>query len=115
MDPSFEAFVNQSGFGKARLMKLMPRESRDILGRMLEADPEKRAKMPEVLADEWVQSIEACTAEAISLYHPHHLGDKVSNPNPKPRPTSSATEQEDDSASTSESMMALQIPVSPVH
>ncbi|GJJ74003.1 hypothetical protein EMPS_06361 [Entomortierella parvispora] len=119
MDPSFQAFVNPSGFGKARLMKLMPRESRDILGRMLEADPEKRAKMPEVLADEWVQSIDACTAEASCLYHPHHLGDTTFNPNPKPKPESSTAEQEDEKTSatstTSESIMAMQIPVSPVH
>ncbi|KAG0294175.1 serine/threonine protein kinase [Linnemannia gamsii] len=87
-DPSFEAYANSSGAGKARLLKLMPREARPILGRMLEVDPAKRAQMKEVLEDEWVKGIEVCTLQAMCLYHPHHLGEDpncVSNPNPKPR------------------------------
>ncbi|KAF9084697.1 hypothetical protein BGX29_002416 [Mortierella sp. GBA35] len=88
VDPSFEAYSNASGAGKARLLKLMPREARPILGRMLEVDPAKRVLMSEVLEDSWVKSIEACTPQAMCLYHPHHLGEDpncVSNPDPKPR------------------------------
>jgi len=90
VDPSFDAYAKASGAGKARLLKLMPRESRRVLGRMLEMDPSKRALMPEVLADPWVQSIDACTVDYMCPYHPHHLGDTpeaISNPHPKPRPT----------------------------
>ena len=116
VDPSFEAFVNPSGFGKARLMKLMPRESRAILCRMLEEDPEKRAKMPEVLADEWVRSIEACKTDDICLYHSHHLGDVVSNPRPKIKPESVETEKEDGCLTiATESTLSASIAVSPVH
>ncbi|KAF9181200.1 serine/threonine protein kinase [Haplosporangium sp. Z 767] len=88
IDPSFEAYANSSGSGKARLMKLMPREARPILGRMLEVDPSKRALMTEVLDDPWVKSIDYCTMEYMCPYHPHHLGDgpkAISNPNAKPR------------------------------
>ncbi|KAG0055673.1 hypothetical protein BGZ83_007825 [Gryganskiella cystojenkinii] len=116
MDPSFEAYVNPSGFGKARLMKLMPRESRTILSRMLEEDPEKRAKMPEVLADEWVQSIEACKTDDVCLYHSHHLGDVVSNPNPKVKPDSPKTKDDGDTSTVaSKLILSSGIPVAPVH
>ncbi|KAF9968638.1 hypothetical protein BGZ70_000955 [Mortierella alpina] len=141
IDPSFEAYANASGSGKARLLKLMPRESRAILGRMLEVDPSKRVLMPEVLEDEWVKSIDACTMEYMCPYHPHHLGDDasvVSNPNPRPRPqqpeeahkeTEAATEvdSEDGKAkvstaaaaaemhSVSPSLVSIQVPVAPVH
>ncbi|ORZ13831.1 kinase-like domain-containing protein, partial [Lobosporangium transversale] len=71
-DPSFEAFTNASGSGKSRLLKLMPRESRPILSKMLEVDPKKRVLMSEVLEDPWVKSIEACTIQNSCLYHSHH-------------------------------------------
>ncbi len=140
IDPSFEAYANASGSGKARLLKLMPRESRAILGRMLEVDPSKRVLMPEVLEDEWVKSIDACTMEYMCPYHPHHLGDDasvVSNPNPRPRPeqpeahaeaeTETEVESEDGKVkvsaataaaemhSVSPSLVSIQVPVAPVH
>ncbi|KAF9576200.1 serine/threonine protein kinase [Mortierella alpina] len=137
IDPSFEAYANASGSGKARLLKLMPRESRAILGRMLEVDPSKRVLMPEVLEDEWVKSIDACTMEYMCPYHPHHLGDDasvVSNPNPRPRPqqpeeTNAEIEAEDGQVrastaavaaaaemhSVSPSLVSIQVPVAPVH
>ncbi|KAF9932772.1 hypothetical protein BGZ67_004589 [Mortierella alpina] len=144
IDPSFEAYANASGSGKARLLKLMPRESRAILGRMLEVDPSKRVLMPEVLEDEWVKSIDACTMEYMCPYHPHHLGDDasvVSNPNPRPRPqqpeeanAETETETEVESVdgkvkvstaaaaaaaaaemhSISPSLVSIQVPVAPV-
>ncbi|KAG0199086.1 serine/threonine protein kinase [Mortierella sp. GBA30] len=131
IDPSFEAYANPSGSGKTRLLKLMPRESRAILGRMLEVDPSKRALMSDVLEDEWVKSIEACTMESMCPYHPHHLGDDpniVSNPNPKPRfnqTESDATTVNDVESgdvgvktvmpSVASSLVNAQVPVSPVH
>ncbi|KAI1302810.1 serine/threonine protein kinase [Mortierella claussenii] len=135
VDPSFEAYGNSSGSGKARLLKLMPRESRPILSRMLEVDPAKRALMTEVLEDTWVQAIEACTIHNSCLYHSHHLGEEphaIWNPDPKPRfsprPEGQQLEDDDDEVVESEeiekaqsvAMMAgslanSQVPVAPVH
>ncbi|GJJ68034.1 hypothetical protein EMPS_00380 [Entomortierella parvispora] len=140
VDPSFQAFVNPSGNGKLRLLKLLPRESRSILSRMLEVNSALRAKMSEVLADPWIQSIEACTVDKICLFHPHHLGgNAISNPNPQKNPNAPMREEEDEdvtavegmgvkerphsfSSSTSSSLTAAaetllltQIPVMPVH
>ncbi|PGH26991.1 HAL protein kinase [Polytolypa hystricis UAMH7299] len=46
--------------GPWRLLRLLPRESRQIIGRMLKVDPRERATLEEVLADEWVRSSEVC-------------------------------------------------------
>ncbi|KIW01965.1 hypothetical protein, variant [Verruconis gallopava] len=40
--------------GPWRLLRLLPRETRHIIGRMLEIDPKKRATLEEVLSDPWV-------------------------------------------------------------
>ncbi|KAF9540481.1 serine/threonine protein kinase [Mortierella hygrophila] len=132
-DPSFEAYANSSGAGKARLLKLMPRESRPILGRMLEVDPAKRVLMKEVLEDEWVKGIEVCTLQAMCLYHPHHLGEDpncISNPNPKPRfhqqsayvkdedvrgAEVESSEDEEAISVTTASFTSIQMAVAPVH
>ncbi|KAK5165193.1 Nitrogen permease reactivator protein [Saxophila tyrrhenica] len=49
--------------GPLRLLRLLPRESRHIIGRMLELDPKKRADMDEILADPWVQNSLVCRQE----------------------------------------------------
>ncbi|KAG0300157.1 serine/threonine protein kinase, partial [Dissophora globulifera] len=41
-DPSYKAFAKGDGSGKLRLLKLMPRESRPIMSKILEADPRSR-------------------------------------------------------------------------
>ncbi len=46
--------------GPLRLLRLLPRESRHIIGRMLELDPRNRANMDEILADPWVQNSLVC-------------------------------------------------------
>ncbi len=46
--------------GPWRLLRLLPRESRHIIGRMLTIDPKKRAKMPEILDDPWVSDTVIC-------------------------------------------------------
>ncbi|KAJ5893541.1 Protein kinase [Penicillium taxi] len=46
--------------GPWRLLRILPRESRYIIGRMLKVDPKERATLDEVLADDWVRSIESC-------------------------------------------------------
>lgn len=47
--------------GPWRLLRLLPRETRHIIGRMLEVDPKKRATLDEILADKWVASSPVCS------------------------------------------------------
>ena len=71
--------------GPIRLLRLLPRDTRVIIGRMLEIDPRKRANMDEVLANEWVQNALVCTQEEGGRVHHapnhrHHLeGSGASN------------------------------------
>ncbi|EME78278.1 nitrogen permease reactivator protein NPR1 [Pseudocercospora fijiensis CIRAD86] len=46
--------------GPVRLLRLLPRETRHIIGSMLELDPNKRATMDDILADPWVQNALVC-------------------------------------------------------
>lgn len=46
--------------GPWRLLRLLPRETRHIIGRMLEIDPRKRATMAEILDDPWVNGTVIC-------------------------------------------------------
>lgn len=49
--------------GPWRLLRLLPRESRHIIGRMLEVDPKKRATLDEIIADKWVTGSCVCSQE----------------------------------------------------
>ncbi|KAF2659197.1 Pkinase-domain-containing protein [Lophiostoma macrostomum CBS 122681] len=49
--------------GPWRLLRLLPRESRHIVGRMLEVDPKKRATLDEILEDKWVKNSQVCSQE----------------------------------------------------
>ncbi|TVY34165.1 Serine/threonine-protein kinase [Lachnellula occidentalis] len=49
--------------GPWRLLRLLPRESRHIMSRMLEIDPRKRATLEEVLSDPWVSDTVICRQE----------------------------------------------------
>jgi serine/threonine protein kinase len=46
--------------GPWRLLRLLPRESRYVISRMLEIDPKKRATLAEILADPWVSDTVIC-------------------------------------------------------
>jgi serine/threonine protein kinase len=46
--------------GPWRILRLLPRETRHVIGRMLEIDPANRAKMDEVLDDAWVANTVIC-------------------------------------------------------
>ncbi|KAJ5719468.1 hypothetical protein N7493_007923, partial [Penicillium malachiteum] len=59
--------------GPWRLLRILPRESRYIIGRMLKVDPKERATLDEVMADEWVRGIVSCYQEG--------TGDIVNAPN----------------------------------
>ena len=60
--------------GPLRLLRLLPRETRHIIGRMLELDPNKRADMDEILADPWVQNSLVCKQEeeGVIVRAPNH-------------------------------------------
>lgn len=49
--------------GPWRLLRLLPRETRHIIGRMLELDPNKRATLDEILEDPWVLRTPICQQE----------------------------------------------------
>jgi serine/threonine protein kinase len=46
--------------GPWRILRLLPRETRHVIGRMLEIDPKKRIKMEEILEDPWVANTVIC-------------------------------------------------------
>lgn len=49
--------------GPWRLLRILPRESRYIIGRMLKVNPTERALLDEVLSDDWVRNIDSCRQE----------------------------------------------------
>ena len=54
--------------GPWRLLRLLPRESRHIIGRMLELKPANRATMEDIFNDGWIKHIPVCQQE-----EPQHL------------------------------------------
>ncbi|RMZ88976.1 hypothetical protein DV736_g3795, partial [Chaetothyriales sp. CBS 134916] len=55
--------------GPWRLLRILPRESRYIIGRMLKVDPHQRARMEEVLEDDWVLSARVCSQDMNGQVH----------------------------------------------
>lgn len=49
--------------GPWRLLRILPRESRYIIGLMLKVNPRDRATLDEILADEWLKNIRHCRQE----------------------------------------------------
>ena len=49
--------------GPWRLLRLLPRESRYLIGRMLDTDPATRATLEEVQADPWLAKRTCCRQE----------------------------------------------------
>lgn len=47
--------------GPWRLLRLFPRETRDIIGSMLEIDPERRATLQDMLQNPWVTQTPVCS------------------------------------------------------
>jgi hypothetical protein len=74
--------------GPWRLLRILPRESRHIIGRMLRVDPAERATLEEFYEDEWISSIQVCRQEETGeVYwapgHDHTL-EPGSTPTPAP-------------------------------
>lgn len=47
--------------GPWRLLRLLPRESRAIVGRMLEINPKRRATLEEMMSDPWISNTPVCS------------------------------------------------------
>ncbi|GAA5797889.1 hypothetical protein HPULCUR_003285 [Helicostylum pulchrum] len=72
-DQSYKNFITPSSLGADKLFKMLPRESRSIIGRILNPNPAERCTLEDVLNDEWVKSIPMCTSTHPELAHTHHL------------------------------------------
>lgn len=73
--------------GPWRILRLLPRESRHIIWRMLEIDPKKRATMEEILAEPWIADTIICQqldyGQVIPAEdHEHILEPPASQPTP---------------------------------
>ncbi|EEP80394.1 conserved hypothetical protein [Uncinocarpus reesii 1704] len=75
--------------GPWRLLRLLPRESRHIIGRMLKVKPRERATLQDILSDEWVRSSEVCRQEELGqiINAPNHTH-VLEPPSGAPPPTS---------------------------
>ena len=62
--------------GPWRLLRLLPRESRNVIGSMLDLDPQRRATLESMMKDPWVAESPVCTqvegGEVISAEGHHH-------------------------------------------
>ena len=47
--------------GSWRLLRLLPRNARDLIGSMLEIDPQRRAKLDDILQDPWLIQTPVCS------------------------------------------------------
>lgn len=75
-DPDDEDDVSK---GPMKVLRLLPTESRDLIGRMLELDYKKRIFIDGVMQDRWFKSIEYCSTDLSGVVyhkpnnHIHHL------------------------------------------
>ncbi|KAI9328009.1 kinase-like domain-containing protein [Pilaira anomala] len=72
-DQSYKNFITPSSLGADKLFKMLPRESRSIISRILTPNPDNRCTLTDVLNDDWVKSIPMCTTQHPQLEHTHHL------------------------------------------
>lgn len=59
----------QSLRGPWRLLRLLPRESRYCIGRMLDTDPQTRATMEEIMSEPWIAQKECCYQDESGKVH----------------------------------------------
>lgn len=71
--------------GPWRILRLLPRESRYIVWRMLDVDPKTRATMDEILAEPWVADSQMCQqlddGQVIAADDHTHVLQPPNNPN----------------------------------
>lgn len=66
--------------GPYRLLKVLPKASRELLGSMLEIEPKKRVLLDDIISNDWFKSIESCVVDTKTgkligkpHNHTHHL------------------------------------------
>lgn len=59
-DPDDEDDVSK---GQLRILRLLPTYSRNIIGRMMELNPQQRIITEDILRDRWIQSINCCEVD----------------------------------------------------
>lgn len=73
--------------GPWRILRLLPPESRHVIGRMLDLDPKTRAKMNEILDDPWVANSVICRqiepGHVVNAEDHTHVLEPPSSPAPK--------------------------------
>jgi serine/threonine protein kinase len=74
--------------GPWRLLRLLPRETRDIIGKMLIVDPKKRATLADMFADPWISGTPYCTQDS--------TGDNIFRPAPGHTHTLQASDAKQD-------------------
>ncbi|KAI9319083.1 kinase-like domain-containing protein, partial [Dichotomocladium elegans] len=72
-DRAFRAFANNQAQQQYRILRLLPRESRPIIGALLDLDPRRRPTLKMLLDDEWVRRIDVCTIDTPGAHHVHHV------------------------------------------
>ncbi|KAI8969144.1 kinase-like domain-containing protein [Mycotypha africana] len=72
-DSSFRAFATNQNQQQFRLLKLLPREARPVMARILVIDPNRRPDISNILEDNWVQQIDVCQVHDPGKNHVHHV------------------------------------------
>jgi serine/threonine protein kinase len=78
--------------GPWRILRLLPRESRHIVSRMLELDPKKRSTLEEIISDPWIKKTQFCRMDpggacVRAENHTHLLEAPTSSATPTPSNT----------------------------
>lgn len=55
--------------GPWRLLRILPRESRYIIGLMLKVNPHERATLETIMSDDWIKNIAYCHQEGNKIYN----------------------------------------------
>ena len=72
--------------GPWRLLRILPRETRHIIGRMLKVDPKERATMEEILDDDWIREIRVCRQDEQCDVHSAQGHSHTLEPGSAPQP-----------------------------
>lgn len=65
--------------GPWRLLRLLPQESRPLIGKMLDLVPSRRATMDDIWEDEWIKGLQMCAvnSEGVLVKSTNHIHTKI--------------------------------------
>lgn len=72
-DSSYSNFIDPNQDGREKLLRLIPRYSRNVISGILQPDPTKRCSLEDVFSNEWVKGIQTCSPDLPATNHVHHL------------------------------------------